>query len=151
VEVTTDNKNRTVADIRHILSRRNGHLGETGSVAWIFEQRGLLAVDKKACDEDKLLGVVLEAGAEDMQLEEDAYEITTAPADFERVKQALDDHGIPYTLAELTKIPQSTVKLEGKSAEQALLLMEDLDDHDDVQHVYSNFDIDENVVEKMGS
>ncbi len=151
VEVTTDNKNRTVADIRHILSRRNGHLGETGSVAWIFEQKGLVAVDKEACDEDKLLAVVLEAGAEDMQLEEDAYEITTAPADLERVKQALDDHGISYTLAELTKIPQSTVKLEGKSAEQALLLMEDLDDHDDVQHVYSNFDIDENVVEKMDS
>jgi YebC/PmpR family DNA-binding regulatory protein len=149
VEVTTDNKNRTVADIRHILSKRNGHLGETGSVLWMFEQRGFIAVDQEACDEDKLMTVVLEAGAEDMKLEGDAYEITTAPADFETVRQALDDHGIPYTLAELTKIPQSTLKLTGKTAEQALLLMEDLEDHDDVQHVYSNFDIDEKIMEAV--
>jgi YebC/PmpR family DNA-binding regulatory protein len=151
VEVTTDNKNRTVADIRHILSKRNGRLGETGSVAWMFEQKGFIAVDRKACGEDQLMTVVLEAGAEDMQLEGDAYEITTAPGDFEGVRQALDEHEIPYTLAELTKIPQSTVKLEGKTAEQALLLMEDLEDQDDVQHVYSNFDIDEEIMEKMGS
>jgi YebC/PmpR family DNA-binding regulatory protein len=149
--VTTDNKNRTVADIRHILSKRNGRLGETGSVAWMFEQKGFIAVDRKACGEDQLMTVVLEAGAEDMQLEGDAYEITTAPGDFEGVRQALDEHEIPYTLAELTKIPQSTVKLEGKTAEQALLLMEDLEDQDDVQHVYSNFDIDEEIMEKMGS
>ncbi|KPL17729.1 MAG: transcriptional regulator [candidate division Zixibacteria bacterium SM23_81] len=151
VEVATDNKNRTVADIRHILSKRNGHLGETGSVAWMFEQRGFIVVGKEACDEDQLLAVVLEAGAEDMELEGDAYEITTAPNDFEAVKQALDEHKIPYTLAELTKTPQSIVKLEGKTAEQALTLMEDLEDHEDVQHVYSNFDIDESIMEKMGS
>lgn len=151
VEVTTDNKNRTVADIRHIMSKRNGHLGETGCVAWMFEQKGFIAVDKDACDEDQLMAVVLESGAEDMKLEGDAYEITMAPADFDQVKQALDDHKIPYTLAELTKNPQSTVRLEGKTAEQALLLMEDLEDHDDVQHVYSNFDIDEEIMEKIGS
>jgi len=151
VEVTTDNKNRTVADIRHILSKRNGHLGETGCVAWMFEQKGFIAVDKEVCDEDQLMAVVLEAGAEDMKLEGDAYEITTAPADFDRVKQALDDHEIPYTLAELTKTPQSTVRLEGKTAEQALLLMENLEDHDDVQHVYVNFDIDEKIMERIGN
>jgi YebC/PmpR family DNA-binding regulatory protein len=151
VEVTTDNKNRTVADIRHILSKRNGSLGETGCVAWMFEQKGFIAVDTEACDEDRLMGVVLEAGAEDMTLEGDAYEIITAPGDFESVKEALDDQGIPYTMAELTKIPQSTVKLEGKMAEQALLLMEDLEDQDDVQHVYSNFDIDEKIMEKIGN
>ncbi len=151
VEVTTDNKNRTVADIRHILTKRNGSLGETGCVAWMFEQKGFIAVEKDACDEDQLMAVVLEAGAEDMTLEGDAYEIITAPADFETVRRALDDRAIPYTLAELTKIPQSTLKLEGKIAEQALLLMEDLEDQDDVQHVYSNFDIDERIMERIGT
>jgi len=149
VEVTTDNKNRTVADIRHILTRRNGHLGETGSVAWIFIQKGLIAVNKDVCEEDQLLAVVLDAGAEDMKLEEDAYEITTAPADFESVRDALDEKKIPYTVAELTKIPQNTIKLEGKNAEQALTLMEELEDHEDVQHVYTNFDIDEEIIQQM--
>ena len=151
VEVATDNKNRTVADIRHILSKRNGHLGETGSVAWMFEQRGFLVVDKAACEEDRLMTVVLEAGAEDMTLEGDAYEIVTAPSDFETVKEALAENKIPCTMAELTKTPQNTIKLEGKTAEQALLLMEDLEDHEDVQHVYSNFDIDEKIMEQMGN
>jgi YebC/PmpR family DNA-binding regulatory protein len=150
VEVTTDNKNRTVADIRHILTRRNGHLGETGSVAWMFEQKGFIAVSKEACDEDQLLSVVLEAGAEDMKLEEDAYEITTAPTDFENVRDALEGKKIPYTEAELTKFPKSTIKLDGKNAEQALELMEELEDHDDVQHVYTNFDIDEEIIDRMG-
>jgi YebC/PmpR family DNA-binding regulatory protein len=150
VEVATDNKNRTVADIRHILTKRNGHLGETGSVAWMFEQRGFLVVDKEACEEDQLMTVVLEAGAEDMTLEGDAYEIVTAPSDFEAVKNALDENEIPYTMAELTKTPQNTLKLEGKTAEQALMLMEDLEDQEDVQNVYSNFDIDEKIMEQMG-
>ena len=149
VEVTTDNKNRTVADIRHILTRRNGHLGETGSVAWMFEQKGYIVVNKDACEEDQLLDVALEAGAEDMKAEEDAYEITTAPADFDTVRNALDEKKIPYTEAELTKIPKNTIKLEGKNAEQALTLMEELEDHDDVQHVYTNFDIDEEIMDQM--
>jgi YebC/PmpR family DNA-binding regulatory protein len=149
VEVATDNKNRTVADIRHILTRRNGHLGETGSVAWMFEQKGFIAVNKETCEEDQLLAVVLEAGAEDMKLEVDAYEITTAPADFESVREALDKKNIPYSEADLTKIPQNTIKLEGKNAEQALTLMEELEDHDDVQHVYTNFDIDEDIIKRM--
>jgi YebC/PmpR family DNA-binding regulatory protein len=150
VEVTTDNKNRTVADVRHILTRRNGHLGETGSVAWMFEQKGFIAVSREACDEDQLLSVVLEAGAEDMKLEDDAYEITTSPVDFESVREALEEKKIPYTEAELTKIPKSTIKLDGKNAEQALDLMEELEDHDDVQHVYTNFDIDEEIINRMG-
>jgi len=149
VEVATDNKNRTVADIRHILTRRNGHLGETGSVAWMFEQKGFIVVGKNVCEEDQLLDVVLEAGAEDMKLEEDAYEITTAPADFESVREALEKKNIPYTEAELTKIPKSTIKLDGKNAEQALTLMEELEDQEDVQHVYTNFDIDEEIMNQM--
>lgn len=149
VEVATDNKNRTVADIRHILTRRNGHLGETGSVAWMFDQKGYIVVSKDACEEDELLAVVLEAGAEDMKSEEDAYEIFTGPSDFESVRDALDEKKIPYTEAELTKIPQSTIKLDGKNAEHALTLMEELEDHDDVQHVYTNFDIDEDVIKEM--
>jgi len=151
VEVTTDNKNRTVADIRHLLTRRNGRLGETGSVSWIFEQKGFIAVGKDVCGEDQLMAIVLEAGAEDMKLEGDAYEISTAPDDFEKVKAALESNKIPFTTAELTKIPQSTVKLDGKAAEQALILMEELEDHDDVQHVYTNFDIDEKIMEKVSS
>jgi len=149
VEVATDNKNRTVADIRHILTRRNGHLGETGSVAWMFEQKGYIAVSKDACEEDQLMAVVLDAGAEDMKLEEDIYEIFTAPADFENVREALDEKKIPYTEAELTKFPQSTIKLDGKNAEQALILMEELEDQEDVQHVYTNFDIDEEIMNKL--
>jgi YebC/PmpR family DNA-binding regulatory protein len=149
VEVATDNRNRTVAAIRHILTKRNGHLGETGSVAWMFELKGFIAVEVSACEEDQLLAVVLEAGAEDMTVEGDAYEITTAPADFEKVKKALDEKKIPYTMAELTKTPQSTIALEGKTAEQALTLMEELEDQEDVQHVYTNFDIDEKIMEKM--
>jgi YebC/PmpR family DNA-binding regulatory protein len=151
VEVTTDNKNRTVADIRHILTRRNGRLGETGSVSWIFEQKGFIVVGKDVCGEDQLMAIVLEAGAEDMKLEGDAYEIATTPIDFEKVKAALEANKIPFTTAELTKIPQSTVKLDGKTAEQALILMEELEDHDDVQHVYTNFDIDEKIMEKISS
>jgi YebC/PmpR family DNA-binding regulatory protein len=150
VEVATDNRNRTVADIRHILTKRNGHLGETGSVAWMFEQKGYIVVSKDACEEDQLLAVALEAGAEDMKTEADAYEITTAPADFENVRQALEEKKIPYTEAELTKTPQNTIKLDGKNAEQALTLMEELEDQDDVQHVYTNFDIDEDLLNKMG-
>lgn len=151
VEVTTDNKNRTVADIRHILTRRNGRLGETGSVSWIFEQKGFIVVGKDVCGEDQLMAIVLEAGAEDMKLEGDAYEIATTPTDFEKVKAALEANKIPFTTAELTKIPQSTVRLDGKTAEQALILMEELEDHDDVQHVYTNFDIDEKIMEKISS
>ena len=150
VEVATDNKNRTVADIRHILTRRNGHLGETGSVAWMFEQKGYIVVGKDACDEDQLLTVALDAGAEDMKTEEDAYEITTAPADFESVRQALEENKIPYTEAELTKTPRNTIKLDGKNAEQALTLLEELEDQEDVQHVYTNFDIDEDLMKEMG-
>jgi YebC/PmpR family DNA-binding regulatory protein len=149
VEVATDNKNRTVADIRHILTRRNGRMGETGSVAWMFEQKGFIAVDRGACEEDQLLAIALEAGAEDMAVEGDAYEITTTPADFEGVKEALDKKKISYTLAELTRTAKNIIKLEGKSAEQALLLLEDLEDQDDVQHVYSNCDIDEKIIEQI--
>lgn len=151
VEVATDNKNRTVSEIRHIFTRNNGNLGEVGCVGWMFEKRGLVDVDKDQVEEDKLLEIVLEAGAIDMRPEKDYYEIVTPYNRFEAVRQALDQNKIKYSSAELTMLPQTTVKLEGKEAEQMLKLMEGLEEHDDVQKVYANFDIAEEIMEKMSA
>ncbi len=146
VEAMTDNKKRTVAEIRHIFSKHGGNLGESGCVAWIFEKRGLIVVKQDEVDEDKLLDIVLEAGALDMKAEEDEFEIVTTPEDFEKVRESLEKNGIKYTLAEITMVPQNTIKLEGKKAEQMLAMMEALEDNDDVQHVYANFDISEEIM-----
>ncbi|OGC94940.1 MAG: transcriptional regulator [candidate division Zixibacteria bacterium RBG_16_48_11] len=151
LEITTDNKNRTVAEIRYLFTRYGGNLGETGSVSWMFEKKGVIYSEKKTIkSEDQLLTVVLEAGALDMVLEGNNYEITTPPQGFERVKQALEKNQIPYSQAELTFLPKSQVKLEGREAEQMLKLMDALEEHDDVQKVYANFDIAEEIMEKMG-
>ena len=151
LEVTTDNKNRTVAEIRHLFTRFGGNLGETGSVSWMFEKKGVIYVEKsKVKNEEQLLTVVLDAGAEDMSAENGNYEITTPPHDLENVKQALEKSQIPLTEAEVTMLPKSQIKLEGKDAEQMLKLMDALEDHDDVQKVYANFDISEEIMEKMG-
>lgn len=144
--VLTDNKNRTVAEIRHLFSRYGGNLGETGCVAWMFNKKGLIVVDKDQKEEEELMLLALEAGAEDIKLEDDVYEIVTASEDLERVKQALEEQEIEMNVAEISMIPQATVKLEGKQAQQTLKLMEALEDHDDVQHVYANFDIPEEVM-----
>ncbi len=149
VEVTTDNKNRTVSEIRHIFDRYGGNLGEVGCVGWMFEKRGLILVEKAPVDEDKLLEIVLEAGAIDMKSEKEYYEIVIPYNRFETVKQALDQNKIKYSSAEQTMLPQTTVKLEGKEAEQMLKLMEGLEDHEDVSKVYANFDIAEEIMEKM--
>lgn len=149
IESLTDNKNRTVSDIRHILSKHNGHLGETGSVAWMFDQKGVISVE--GANEDELLALVLEAGAEDMRSEDGGYEIITSLESFEPVKKKLEGGGIEYQSAQITRIPQSTIKLEGKAAEQTLKLMEILEDHDDVQNIYSNFDIDISIMEEVSS
>ena len=149
VETLSDNKNRTTADIRHIFGKYNGHLGEAGCVSWIFEQKGLILVDQEKCDEDILLGVALEAGAEDIKSEDGTFEVITAPADFENVRQAIADRGVEYIQAEITKIPQSLVKLDGSEAQKTLRLVEALEDHDDVQKVHANFDIDESIMETM--
>lgn len=148
VEATTDNRNRTVSEVRHVFERHNGNLGENGSVAWVFQQKGVITVPRNNLQEDDLLAVVLDAGAEDIQTEEDAFEVTSAVEDLEGVKQALKENQIEYTEAELTRVPQSTVKMDGKSGQQVLRLMDELEECDDVQRVFSNFDIDEAEIEK---
>ncbi len=149
VECLTDNKNRTVADIRHILGKGGGSLGENGCVSWMFDQKGYIVVDKKAVSEDELMDLALNAGAEDMTSdpEEPNYEIFTAPGDFEAVRSALEEKGIKMEAAEVTMIPQSYVKLEGKEASQMLRLMDMLEDCDDTQNVYANFDVPDEVME----
>jgi YebC/PmpR family DNA-binding regulatory protein len=149
VEVVTDNKNRTVGEIRKLFSRHGGNLGEAGCVAFLFEKKGYIQVDAVKVDEDKLMSIALEAGAEDMQREESIFAVTTVPRDFERVREAIVKGGIQPLSAEITMHPKSTVKLEGKPAEQMLRLMEELEEHDDVQHVYANFDIPEEIMAAM--
>jgi YebC/PmpR family DNA-binding regulatory protein len=151
VETMTDNKNRTVSEIRHLFTRNGGNLGEVGCVGWMFDKRGLLVVDKNVISEDELLGIVLDAGALDLRTEGETYEIVTPFADFDKVRQALDNKKIPYISAEITMSPQSTVKLEGKPAEQMLKLMEALEEHDDVQKVYANFDIADELMERFSA
>ena len=149
VEVMTDNKNRTVAEIRHILSKHGGNLGENGCVSWIFSKKGSIVIDKKEIEEDALMELALDAGADDVKSEEDEYEVITSPGVFEAVKKALDDKGIKHLEARIGMIPSNTVKLEAGKAEQMLKMMEKLEDNDDVQNAYANFDIDEDIMEKL--
>jgi len=151
IQVMTDNRNRAVAEIRHILSRHNGSLGEQGSVAWMFERRGVVTVKQEGLTEDDLMEIVLDAGAEDIQSSDDTFEILCAPEDLEAIKQALESAGVSYENAEITMYPKSTVHVEGKEAKQVLSLLEALEEHDDVQNVYANFDIDEDVLEAVES
>jgi YebC/PmpR family DNA-binding regulatory protein len=146
VESMTDNRNRTVSEIRNIFSKAGGNMGEAGCVSWMFHKKGYFVVNKAKIDEDKLMTLDLDAGAEDMQPEDDNFVITTAPNDFEKVKKALEDAKIPLDLAEVTMIPQTHVKLDGKEAQQMLRLVETLEDNDDVQNVYANFDIPEEIM-----
>lgn len=149
VEIMTDNKNRTVAEIRHIFSKHGGNLGENGCVAWMFTKKGSIVIDKKAIDEDTLMELALEAGAEDVKSEDDEYEVITSPASFETVKKAIEAKGIKHLAARIDMISSNTVRLEANKAEQMLKLMEKLEDNDDVQNVYANFDIDKDVMEKL--
>lgn len=147
VSVLTDNKNRTVADLRSIFSRNGGSLGETGCVAWMFEQKGVISISTEQVEEDALLEIALEAGAEDVRTEEDTFEVLTSPESFSQVKDAIVAAGLQPTSAEVTMLPNSTVSLGGKEAEQVLRLLDMLDDHDDVQQVYANFDISDRDLE----
>jgi len=149
VESLSDNKNRTTADVRHIFTKYHGNLGEAGCVAWIFELKGFIVVDREKCDEETLFNVAIEAGAEDIKSEDSVFEVITAPTDFETVRQAIVDSGIEYAHAEMNKLPKTLVKLEDDEAQKTLNLMEALEDHDDVQKVYGNFDIDESIIEAM--
>jgi len=149
VEVLTDNRNRAAADVRSVFTRHGGTLGAVGSVAWMFERRGMIVVDKAAVQEDDLLLVALEAGAEDVRSTEDAFEIITTPERFFPVKQALEAARIPVQSADITMVPKSTVRVEGRDAKQVLALMESLEDHDDVQHAYANFDIPDEILQQV--
>jgi YebC/PmpR family DNA-binding regulatory protein len=149
VDCLTDNKNRSAADIRSIFTKHNGNMGEQGSVGWMFKRKGLILVPQSAMAEDQLMELALDAGAEDMQPAEETFDITTAPEDFEKVKAALAAKGIQASSAELTMVPSNYVKLEGKDAQAMLRLMDSLEDHDDVQNVYANFDIPQEVMDAM--
>ena len=143
IDTLTDNKNRTTAELRNLFSKKSGNLAGAGSVAWIFQKKGYIVVDKKETEEDKLMNIVLESGAEDMKTEENTYEITTALGDFETVKKAIKEKNIKIQSAEITMIPSSTIKVAGPDAKIVIELVESLEDHEDVQHVYANFDIPE--------
>jgi YebC/PmpR family DNA-binding regulatory protein len=149
LEVLTDNKNRTVAEVKNLFDRHGGSLGEPGCVAWMFDKKGSIVFDKDKVDEEKLLEIALEAGAEDVQEEESQVEVITSPADFESVKEAIDAAGLTYELAEISMLPKNVVRVEGKKAQQVLNLMQSLEDHEDVNNVYANFDIPDEVMEAM--
>src|SRR5438552_12208540 len=143
IEAVTDNRNRTVAEIRHIFSKNGGNLGEAGSVGWLFDKKGYIVVDKTAKPEEELFDIAIEAGADDLRDDEDNFEIITSPEDFEAVNSAVKSAGIEPQVAEVSMVPQNYIKLEGGNAHQMLRLMEALEDHDDVQKVHANFDISE--------
>lgn len=149
VEVMTDNKNRTVSEIRHIFSKHGGNLGENGCVSWMFEKKGTIIFSKDEVSEDDLMEIVLEAGGDDVKDEESEYEVITNPGSFESVKTAIDDAGMKYLLAEISMVPQTTVKLDEQKAGQMLKLMEKMEDNDDVQNVYANFDIPDEIMERL--
>jgi YebC/PmpR family DNA-binding regulatory protein len=147
IEVLTDNKNRTVGELRHVLEKHAGNLAAAGAVAWMFHKKGYIVVEKSKADEEKLMSAVLDAGADDLQDDEDNWEVLSAPEAFHAVNDAVKSLGIEPATASVSMIPQNYVKLEGKPAQQMVKLMEALDDHDDVQHVYSNADIEEKEIE----
>lgn len=148
IETLTDNKNRTSAELRNLFSKKNGNMAGSGSVAWLFHKKGLIIIDKNEIGEDKLMTIALDAGAEDMNVETETFEIITAPADFEKVRKTLEEKKIKIQSAEITMIPSSTVKVTGADAKAVLELVESLEDHDDVQHVYANFDVPDDILEE---
>jgi len=143
VDAMTDNRNRTVAEVRHIFSKNGGNMGESGSVGWMFDKKGYIVVDKAAKTEEELFEIAIEAGADDVSDDGDVWEILTAPENFEAVNEAIKKSGVTPQAAEISMIPQNYIHLEGAEASQMLKLYDALDDNDDVQKVYANFDIDE--------
>ena len=147
-QVLTDNKNRTVSEIRRLFTNHGGHLGETGCVSWMFDKKGVITVEKSQIDEERLMGIVLDAGAEDIKDEDDLFEVVTQPEDFEKVKERLDREKVPVASAQITMVPKNTVNVDAKHVEQILKLTEELEDHDDVQGVSANFNIPTELMEK---
>ena len=146
IEVLTDNKNRTVSEVRHLLNKYNGSMAESGAVAWVFDQKGVIVVQKEGVDEESLMPAALDAGAEDIIEEDSCYEVYTPMQEFDLVRKALESESITLERAELTRVPQNTVPVEGQSARQLLKLMEMLEDQDDVQRLYANFEMDDEVM-----
>ncbi|HZU21783.1 MAG TPA: YebC/PmpR family DNA-binding transcriptional regulator [Terriglobales bacterium] len=151
VELSTDNRNRTVSEIRHVFSKNGGNMAEAGAVSWMFHKKGSFAIPKDKAAEDKLMDLILEAGGEDLRDDGGVWEIVTDPGSFEGVSEALKNAGIEPTVSEVGMLPQNYIKLEGAHASQMIRLIEALEDHDDVQHVYSNFDVDEKQLEEVAS
>ncbi|HTZ11849.1 MAG TPA: YebC/PmpR family DNA-binding transcriptional regulator [Candidatus Margulisiibacteriota bacterium] len=151
IEALTDNKNRTTAELRNIMSKKNGNMAGAGSVSWMFTKKGYFLIEKSQINEEELMNIALDAGAEDVKSDEKNYEITTSVQDFEKVKQAIQAKGIKCQDAELTMVPSSTVKVAGNEAKQLLGMIEDLEDHDDVQQVYANFDIPDEIMEQAAA
>jgi YebC/PmpR family DNA-binding regulatory protein len=149
VNVATDNRNRTVSEIRHLFGKLGGNLGEQGSVAWMFERKSQIIVDAENATEDQLMNIALEAGGDDIRDQGGAWEILAAPEDHEAVQKALEKAGIPTESAEIAMVPKNTIKLEGKNAQNMLKLYDALEEHDDVQNVYGNYEVDEAEVEAM--
>jgi YebC/PmpR family DNA-binding regulatory protein len=150
VDCMTDNKNRTVADIRHYFSKNGGNLGESGCVSWMFDKKGTILVDKETIDEEELMDKVLEAGAQDVVEEDNVFQVETSPDDFESVREALEADGVKFIEASVAMVPQNTVEItDEKTARQILKLLESLEDHDDVQNVYANFDIPDDIMESV--
>lgn len=147
IDTLTDNRNRTVGELRHVLSKHGGNLGEANSVAWMFEKKGYFVVEKQQTDEETLMAAALDAGADDMRDDGDTWEIVCAPESFETVRESVQALGVELITAEVSMLPQNYVKLEGKAAQQMLKLMELLEEHDDTRNVWSNFDIEEKEVE----
>jgi YebC/PmpR family DNA-binding regulatory protein len=147
VQVVTGNRNRAAGEIRHMFSKNGGNMAETGAVGWMFHRKGDISVAKEAADEDKMLGIVLDAGAEDLRDDGSSWEVVTPPEAMEKVRDALVAAGIAPASAEVAWVPQNYVKLVGQQAQQMLRMMEALEEHDDVQHVYANFDIDEKEIQ----
>ena len=150
VDCMTDNRNRTVADIRHYFAKSGGNLGEFGCVSWMFEKKGLIQIDKKLISEEKLMEMALEAGAEDVVEEETEYQVLTAPEDFDTVRTTLEEAGLTFLEASITRIPKNTVEVtDEKNARSLMKLLENLEEHDDVQNVNANFDIDDDLMEQI--
>ena len=147
-QVVTDNKNRTVSEIRRLFTKHGGNLGETGCVAWMFDKKGLITVEKSQVDEDRLVGLALDVGAEDVKADEGIFEVVTQPEDFEKVKERLEKEKIAIASGQITMVPKNTVTVDEKHVEQILKLTEELEDHDDVQNVSANFDIPSEYLEK---
>lgn len=150
VDCMTDNKNRTVAEIRHIFTKNNGNMGESGSVGWMFETKGYFVFEKGSVTEDQLMEVALDAGADDVREDDGSFEVIAAPSAFEAVKSAFDAKGFKYAVAEITKLPQNYIELSGREAEQMLKLVDALEDNDDVQKVYANFNLSAEAEAALG-